>query len=137
METHYNLNDIDFTQQFKQATLKPDLFTHEAHLRLAWVYIITYGIDIAIAHVCDQLINYVSHLDARDKYNKTVTVAAVKSVYHFMLKSSSDNFKDFIEEFPQLKTNFKGLLVQHYDIDVFKSEVAKSTFIEPNLLPFD
>ena len=137
METHYNLNDTEFAKQFKEATLKPELFTHEAHLRLAWIYIKTHGIDKAITLVCEQLINYVMHLGARDKYNETVTVAAVRAVYHFMLKSKSAKFKDFMEEFPRLKSEFKSLLSQHYDIDIFKSEIAKSTFIEPKLLPFD
>ena len=77
------------------------------------------------------------HLNALDKYNETVTIAAVKAVYHFMQKSTSDNFKGFIVEFPRLKTNFKSILEQHYQIDLFNSELARSTFLEPDLLPFD
>ena len=137
MELHYNLNDEAFATQFKNATLEPELFSHEAHIRLAWIYIKDYGIDLAISKTCTQLINYVTHLGAKSKYNETVTVAAVKAVNHFYMKSKSKNFKDFIAEFPRLKTNFKDLLAQHYDIDVFKSEAAKSSFLEPNLLPFD
>lgn len=137
MTNHYQYSDIEFTNRFKAASLSPVLFDHEAHLRLAWIYIHDFGLDTAIVMVKTQLINYVQHLNALDKYNETVTVAAVKAVYHFMQRSTSDNFKDFIDEFPRLKTNFKSILEQHYQIDLFNSELARSTFLEPDLLPFD
>jgi hypothetical protein len=137
MNDQYQLSDLEFSTAFKNATLNSKLFNHEAHPRLAWIYINRDGFDDAITHVCSQIINYATSLGAADKYNETVTVAAVKAVYHFYLKSKSDNFRDFIEEFPRLKTNFKDLLAQHYGIDIFNSDVAKCSFLEPDLLPFD
>lgn len=137
MESHYELSNIEFENQFKNAALDPKLFNHEAHLRLAWIYIKNDGIDKAVEQVCNQIINYTNHLGAANKYNETVTIAAVRAVYHFYLKSRSDNFRDFINEFPRLKFNFKELLAQHYHVDIFNSEVAKSSFLAPDLLPFD
>lgn len=137
MKSHFELNDIQFEQQFNSCELDPTLFTHEAHLRLAYIYIRAYGHDVAIKHVCNQLAAYVTHLGANDKYNITLTVAAVKAVYHFMQKSKADDFKGFITEFPQLKFEFKRLMQSHYDFDIFNSKKAKKTFLEPNLLPFD
>lgn len=137
MNSHYNLNDLEFTDQFQKATLDSKLFTHEAHLRLAWIYINNKGVDIAIEEINKQLVNYVASLNASEKYNKTVTTAAIKAVYHFWLKTESKTFRAFIKEFPRLKNNFKELLASHYGIDIFNSEIAKSTFLEPNLLPFD
>lgn len=137
MEAHYKLSDTEFTNQFKNATLNPKLFSHEAHLRLAWIYINNEGIDLAISNITNQLINFVTTIGASDKYNETVTVAAIKAVYHFWLKSDSKTFQDFILENARLKTNFKALLATHYDIDIFNSEMAKSSFLEPTLLPFD
>lgn len=136
MRDHYQLTDKEFESQFLNCTLDSSLFNHEAHIRLAWIHISNYGVDQAILNVDEQLIKFVASLGAEDKYNKTVTVAAVKAVYHFIQKSKSNNFKDFIDEFPRLKTNFKELLSQHYSIDIFNSENAKASFLEPNLLPF-
>ena len=137
MNEQYQLTDLEFSNAFKNATLDPKLFNHEAHLRLAWIYIDRDGIEEAITQVCSQITNYATSLGAANKYNETVTIAAVRAVYHFYLKSKSDNFRDFIEEFPRLKNNFKDLLAQHYGIDIFNSEVAKCSFLEPDLLPFD
>lgn len=137
MENHYQFNNKAFELQFRNGTLNPSLFNHEAHIRLAWVHITKYGIEQALINVDSQLYNFVCSLGAKDKYNKTVTLAGVKAVYHFVRKSKSNNFNDFIEEFPRLKTNFKDLLAQHYNSDIFNSETAKSSFLEPNVLPFD
>jgi hypothetical protein len=137
MERHFEFSDDDFEQQFSISVLSPTIFTHEAHLRLAWIHIRKYGIQTAIENICEQLQNYVASLGARDKYNKTVTIAAVKAVYHFMLKSKADNFQVFISENQKLKTNFKELLNTHYSTDIFKSAKAKKEFLEPELLPFD
>ncbi|NNK76184.1 MAG: hypothetical protein HKP42_08980 [Maribacter sp.] len=137
MEKHFGLTDLKFEQQFKSCELDPALFSHEAHLRLAYIHIKKYGIKKAIENVCNQLVAYVSHLGATDKYNTTLTVAAVKAVYHFMQRSAASNFKDFIAEFPQLKFEFKRLMQCHYGFDIFNSKKAKITFLEPDLLPFD
>jgi hypothetical protein len=137
MENHFELTDSEFEQQFKSCELDPTLFSHEAHLRLAYIHIKKYGLGQAITNVCDQLAAYVTHLGATDKYNTTLTFAAVKAVYHFMQKSNANDFKGFIAEFPQLKNEFKRLMQSHYDFDIFNSQKAKKAFLEPNLLPFD
>jgi len=67
----------------------------------------------------------------------TLTIAASKAVAHFIQKSKSNSFHDFILEYPRLKNNFKDLMNAHYKIDIFNSAKAKKEFIEPDLLPFD
>lgn len=137
MEEHFSLSDTAFKNQFIDCELNPALFTHEAHLRLAWININKYGIKRAEKEIQSQLQHFVEFVGAKDKYNKTVTIAAIKAVYHFMLKSKKDNFKDFIAEHPRLKTNFKDLLDCHYSFDVFNSNEAKMVYLEPDLVPFD
>ncbi len=136
-ETHFDLSDREFEQQFANCSLNPALFNHEAHLRLAWIHIDKYGVEQAIKNIGHQLVEYVMALGAKDKYNKTLTIAAIRAVYHFKLKSHSTNFQEFILEHPRLKYNFKELIAFHYATDIFKSEQAKQEYLEPELLPFD
>ena len=42
-----------------------------------------------------------------------------------------------MEEFPRLKNNFKDLIAQHYQMDIYRSQRAKTAYLEPDLLPFD
>lgn len=134
---HTELSDNEFEQEFKDCTFPSSLFSHEAHLRLAWIHINKYGVDTAIENICNQLTAYVAHFGAKDKYNTTLTVASVKMINHFINRSITDNFPDFILEFPQLKTNFKGLINSHYALDIFNSKEAKQKYIAPDLLPFE
>lgn len=135
-EPHFALNDEEFELQFSNSTLSPAVFSHEAHLRLAWIHINKYGVEKAVENICNQLPAFVHSVGAIDKYNLTLTIAAIKAVNHFYHKSVSDNFYDFIREFPRLKFNFKELMSHHYKTDVFNSEQAKKQYVEPDLMPF-
>ncbi len=136
MEAHVNLSDDEFENQFKRCELPPAVFSHEAHLRLVWIHITRYGFEKALQTIPEHLMRYVYSLGAQGKYNTTLTIAAVNIVNHFMMKGNSESFSDFINEFPRLKTQFKDLITQHYKVDIFNSDEAKMSFIEPDLLPF-
>ena len=137
MQKHFNLSDTEFKKQFISCELSPVDFTHEAHLRLAWINLDQFQIEKAEQEIQNQIEKFVAFVGAKDKYNKTVTIAAMKTVHHFMLKSKTDNFKDFIIENPRLKDNFKALLDHHYSFDIFDLAEAKSEYLKPDLLPFD
>ena len=136
MEQHFILSDSEFEEQFADASLNPIIFTHEAHLRLAWIHLLKYGETKAIENIKEQLKNYVRHIGATDKYNETLTVAAIKTIKHFMQKHPFDTFYDFINNVPRLKTNFRNIIEQHYGFDIFNSEIAKEKYLEPDLLQF-
>lgn len=137
MEKHFELSNTEFIQQFEDCTLNPELFTHEAHLRLAWIYIQKYGIETAIEVIRKQIQEYAISLGASEKYHETITVASIKAVSFFIKKSESKTFESFINENKQLKTNFKQLLATHYTTDIFNSESAKKDFLESELDPFE
>jgi len=136
MESHFNLSDTEFENQFQTCSFDPKLFSHEAHLRLAWIHITKYGVDKAEANIQTQLQNFVTHVGATDKYHKTLTIVAVRAVNYFVKKSKTKNFETFINQFPQLKTDFKSLINSHYSVDVFSSKKAKMEFVEPDVQPF-
>jgi hypothetical protein len=136
LEDHYLLSDDTFEQQFKVGIFS-QTFTHEAHLRLAWIYIKKYGVDVACENICEQLFQFAKSKGKEEKFNKTVSVAAVKAVYHFSKRSKFDNFRELIKEFPRLKYKFKSLLDSHYSFDIYNAELPKKEFLEPDLHPFD
>nr|WP_299172887.1 hypothetical protein [uncultured Allomuricauda sp.] len=135
--SHSQLNDREFQELFKTTALSPHLFTHEAHLRLAWLYLKKYGEKKAVDKACNEIRQFDKLHGNGDKFNTTVTVASVKTVHHFMQKSGSTDFGAFIKEFPRLKFAFRALLDQHYGIDIFSSEQARVSYIEPDVLPFE
>ncbi|OUS00975.1 hypothetical protein A9Q86_09525 [Flavobacteriales bacterium 33_180_T64] len=134
---HNELSDTEFIEQLNNCSINPKTFNHEAHLRLAWILINELAVDKAIKAIQQLLLRFVTHVGATDKYHTTVTIIAIKAVNHFMQKSKTEKFEDFIIENNILKTNFKALINCHYSIDVFTSVRAKSSFLKPDLLPFE
>lgn len=132
--THYS--DEEFERLFESYKLKPGMFSHEAHLRLAYIHIKKYGRSQAEINMCAQIKGYAESLGVFDKFNKTVTIAAVKVMDHFMNKAKSKSFPDLMKEYPRLLTNFRDLLSQHYGFNVFADKRAKQEYIEPDLVPF-
>ena len=137
MEKHYELTDDEFETQFGRCELDPAHFSHEAHLRLAWIHLDKYGIEQAENRMEKQLRSFVEFIGAHDKYNKTLTLAAIRMLHQYRSMSRSENFKGFIREFPELKHHFNDLLERHYSFDIHDSPEAKREFIQPDLLPFD
>lgn len=135
--THNQLSDFEFIEQFVNGTLNPKIFNHEAHLRLAWLYIDKFGLEQAERDIQNQLQNFVSSIGAKGKYNKTLTIVATRIVNRFMQNFKSDNFADFINEFPQLVFQFEALVNRHYSFDIFDSQKAKVEFLKPDLLAFE
>jgi len=137
MEPHNNFSDEAFILKFADCSLDPKLFSHEAHLRLAWIYIKNDGVEAAIEKISSQIKKFAEHHGAYNKYNLTVTVAAIRTVYHYYINSDCKTFIAFIRAYPQLKYTFKELLDSHYSMDIFSSEQARKKFIYPDLIPFD
>ena len=136
MTDHFQLSDAEFEEQFAAGTLDPNLFTHEAHLRLAWIHLRKYGLEQAIRNVTDQLQQFVQMVGAEGKFHMTLSVAAVKAVYHFMGRATSPDFCGLLEEFPALRDQFRELIDAHYGPERLNSPAARSTFLEPDRLPF-
>jgi hypothetical protein len=136
VEAHLHYTDQTLEKAFADCTLDPAVLTHEGHLRLAWVHIRKYGVDKAVENLCAQIRYFDETISDGTKYHETVTVAAVRAIWHFMQKSQAQTFTGFIAEFPRLNTHFRELLAQHYSFDIFQDQMAANTYKEPDIEPF-
>lgn len=131
-----HLTDEQFAFQFAEGSLPPELFTHEAHLRLAWVLLRKYDFEKAVTKICDQIARFDRLHGDGTKFHHTLTVAALRIVEHHRLKSAADSFPDFLNEFPRLKTDLKAMIDVHYSSELLKSPDAKVIDLPPDRLPF-
>jgi len=132
-----HLTDKEFEEQFANCSLAPEYFTHLGHVRLAWIHLCAYGLEVAITHLCEQIRAFDAVKGDGTKFHKTLTVAAVQVVHHFRQRSQASTFNEFIKDFPQIKTGFRELIAHHYSAALLRKAEARSTFLEPDLLPFD
>ena len=133
---HSDIDDTIFEQQFEAGTFPARLFSHEAHLRLAWIHLDRYGLDKALSNIRQQIRQLAIQVGVPDKYHETVTSAAVYAVHHFMQKAAYPDFPSFIEANAVLQNDFKDLINSHYSMDIFQNEAARETFIQPDIQPF-
>lgn len=136
METHWNYTDELFEKEFALGTFPSEAFSHEAHLRLAFIHLKKYGKERAVQHITAQLKAYTRILKAEGKYHETLTIASIYIVNHFSEKIKQGDFKTLLNAFPRLKTNFKELLFQHYSEGIILKDTAKQMYLAPDLLPF-
>lgn len=136
MTNHFDYDDVAFERSFADGSLPPEVFDHEAHLRLAFIHIRKYGTDQAVENLLRQIKNFDEAHGGGKKFHFTVTVASIRMVDHFMRESSATNFSDFISRFPKLLSSFSQLLLSHYSEEKIQEEKAKNMFLPPDLLPF-
>lgn len=112
---HRQLDDNKLLTKLSDGSLDPKLFSHEAHLRLAFVLIKHYGLEGAI-NECQQILkNYVEHIGAADKYDAKLSERAIMVVNKLMRKHNYDNVYDLIHIHPKLLSDFKSYLYEYAD----------------------
>lgn len=137
MEKHWRYTDEAYEQKFKEAKFPPLYFSHEAHLRLAYIHLKKYGLNQSIDNMCKQIYDFAIKYGATMKFNATVTYASLQIMYHYINKSKSENFPDLMKEYPFLLKDFKGVIKQHYSGDIFRSPEAKANILQPDLESFE
>ena len=92
---------------------------------MEWVHIRKYRLEKTIENVCKQIENFDITYGKGNKFPKPLTIGSVCIVDHFIKKSHSKSFKDFILQFPQLQSNFKDLIAPHYNFESLNNDLAK------------
>lgn len=133
--SHYELSDPDFLEHIRSCSLPAALFTHDAHLRLAWLHIRQSGKEKAIDIVKQQIKAFAKHIGA-DLFHETVSVAAVEKVNEYYICSQAECFENFLLENKTLQSDLRAEIQRHYSYDIFESPLAKATYMPPDLYPF-
>lgn len=129
-------DDKEFIAAVVECTLDPSLFTHRAHLRLAYTYLKSHDLRQAADLTCSAIRNFDRKVGDGSKYHHTLTMASVRVVDHFLRKCPDCDFETLLSTYPRLLQNFRFLIDQHYSRSVWNNPVAKEFFAEPDLQAF-
>jgi hypothetical protein len=127
--------DHDFHLQVSTCNFPASAFNHQAHIRLAYIYLSEHTTETAYQMMRNTLLNFLEcHRIDKSKYHETMTRAWIMAVRHFMNHASdSDSSASFIEKNPNLLN--ASIMMAHYSAKVLFSDEARTTFVEPNLFP--
>lgn len=127
-------DDRNFRAAFEGCAIAPSQFGHEAHVRLAYVYLAQNDVESAVQRMRAALLHFLEHHDIPpSKFHETLTRAWVLAVRHFMEQSTTLSAADFIRNNQQLLDS--KIMLTHYSASVLFSPDARAAFAEPDLDP--
>jgi hypothetical protein len=128
-------DDLDFRAAFEAGAYAPADFSHRAHVRLAYVYLVDCDVDLALERMRAALLMFLTRHDIpASKYHETLTRSWLLAVNHFMHRTpEASSADDFIERNSILLD--AKIMLTHYSAGRLFSDEARSDFVEPDLDP--
>jgi hypothetical protein len=127
------MNDDEFLAAFENADIPRREWSHEAHVRMAFLYLCR----LTPSDALDRIRFGIKKLNARngvvEGYHETITVAFVRLIAARL--SEEVTFPKFRERNPDLFDRTLTALLIHYTRDRLFSPEARRDFLEPDLQP--
>lgn len=119
-------------EQFESGNIEAELFDHEAHVYIGWLYVQQYELADAIARFNDALRHLTGILGVAGKYHVTIT-------WIFLLliaerSRASDDWQTFKIRNRDLIEDSRNTLGRYYSEELLFSEVARKQFVLPDQL---
>lgn len=130
-----DLEDDAFIQAFEDLSLHPLSFDHEAHVRLAWVYLRKFNLIISIEKYTWGLKKLTRHYGLDGKYHETISWFYMILINERRTLMLATDFASFKKDNPDLFDSKSGVLQQYYSKSILASDFARNTFILPNPVP--
>ena len=128
--------DKEFLRAFDAFEIPSGTFTHRLHVRMAYIYLCENDVETACDKVRQALHRFLVHagIAPSSKYHETITRAWLLAVRHFMNSTPATQSADeFMDANPTLLDS--GTFKTHYSDELLSSEVARKSFVEPDLAP--
>ncbi|MGD2127873.1 MAG: hypothetical protein PVJ33_12990 [Lysobacterales bacterium] len=127
--------DEAFAEAFERCRVAATDFGHEAHVRLAYVYLCGQSPEDAHQAMKAALLAFLDHLAVgRSKYHETMTHAWIMAISHFMDRSAPcADFAEFSQRNPELLD--PAIMLTHYSGRTLFSDEARNRVIEPDIDP--
>jgi len=132
------MTDNEFLAAFEAATLTRSEWTHEAHIRMAWLYARRErGILAALAKIRTGIKRLNGALGTDETlYHETVTCAFATLIYvRATQPGASDTWPAFRDANSELFDTYDPILLHHYRPETLASDEARRMFVSPDLRP--
>ena len=127
------MTDDEFLAAFESAAIPRPQWTHEAHVRMAWLYLTRLPFAEALHRVRTGIQKLNARIGSPDGYHETITVAFVRVIASRM--ETGEGYAAFRERNPELFDRTLVALLHHYTKERLYSVEARRAFIDPDVLP--
>jgi N-formylglutamate deformylase len=130
-----DLPDDAFLTAFLACQLPAGAFNHRNHLRVAWLHLRRFPLEEAIERTCAGIAHYAAHLNATDRYHRTLTEALIRIMSNAGASDTSLSFADFLALNPALTGDCRALIAAHYSPELLSRPEARYNFVAPDRHP--
>lgn len=128
------MNDQEFLEGFEECSIPREQWSHEAHLRMAWLYLTRHPLDQALDKICSGILRYNKAVTgSTDQYHHTVTVAFSRLVASRL--TPAEDYAAFKATNPELYASEPPVLARFYSKEYLFSDQAKREWQYPDLAP--
>jgi len=136
------MTDDALLRRFESASLATSEWTHEAHVRVAAMYLSQHGFDEAVARVRQGIRAFNAVHPSSDGplggYHETITVAFMRLIYAAMTEEARQGVpfatsSEFCRRHPSLLD--KRLILRFYSREAIEHPEARRTLIPPDRAP--
>jgi len=132
------MSDDDFLAAFEDCRISMDQWNHEAHVRMAWLYLRRMPVEVALPIVRQGLQRYSASLGKTGAYHETITVAFLELIGQEVAREpEADDFAGFSRRHPRFLDRSMSVLLEFYSRDRLFSHEARARFVEPDLATWD
>ncbi|MDX1933238.1 MAG: hypothetical protein SFU56_11580 [Capsulimonadales bacterium] len=131
------MNDTEFLAAFESGTLPGVLWTHEAHVRMAYLYARDHADSRSLlAQVRERIRFHNESHGNRTGYHETITVAFLALIVERLRAGQgAGSWEEFRLAHADLVRQGMEPLYRHYTRDVLFSEAARASFVPPDAAP--
>lgn len=130
------MTDDAFLDAFERCLLPRELWTHAAHVRMAWLYLRRAPIDRVVPDVRERIGRYNLSLGNPDGYHETITIASLRVIDDRIRRDPGvDTFAEFSMRNPDLLDRTISALLVYYRRETLFGPEARAGFVEPDLSP--
>jgi hypothetical protein len=127
------MSDAEFLAAFEAAAIPRPGWTHEAHVRMAWLYLTRFPPDEALERVRVGIRRLNAVIGSADGYHETITVAFVRVIAARL--APGEDYAAFRDRNPELFDRTLASLLRHYTKERLHSPEARRNFLPPDLAP--
>jgi hypothetical protein len=123
----------ELLDRFVDTTLPASEFHHAQHVQVAWLFVRQHGMPAALTEFPAAIKRFAVAKGAPGLYHETITWAFLLLIADREARNPAESWEAFAAANPDLMTWQPSILNRYYSQELLASELARRTFLMPDL----
>jgi len=124
----------DLLNRFVDTSLPAGEFHHQEHVQVAWMFVRTHGMPAALAEFTGAIKRFADAKGATGLYHETITWSFLLLIADRQARRPAATWQEFEAANADLLVWKPSILNRYYSKELLSSDLARRTFLMPDLL---